>query len=63
MMVYEFSVASNHISFVLHCRDLADYRHDLEISQDFKKTVQGTRIESSSIPGGLHAATVHEKSP
>lgn len=60
---YEFSAASNWNSFVgIQCRDSADYRHTLAISHDIKSTVQGTGIESSSIPGSLHTATANEKS-
>jgi len=47
---------------IIHCKDLADYEHALEISQDFKRTVQAIRIESSCIAGSLRTATVNEKS-
>lgn len=60
---YEFSAASNWISFVgIQPRDSADDRHTLAVSHDIKSTIQGTEIESSSIPGSLHTATVNEKS-
>lgn len=62
IMVYQFSAASNCISFVLFIVEIQLIIGMLRNLPRLQKDFQGIRTESSGIPGSLHAVRVNEKS-